>query len=113
MTEEEMRFHHYTMWNRITNAILTSKQVVDIVKMKEEYIKVSHCDLNTCNNCFMCEYAIANYSFEDITTCVKCPSKLEFMYFRGCLSGLYNICVSTDEWKTQVVISSLIRDSWR
>lgn len=112
MTEQEMRFHHYMMWNRITDAILNSENVVNIVKMKEEYIKVSHCDLNTFNNCFMCEYAMANTSIEEITTCSNCPSTLQFIHFRGCLSGLYYICISTSEWKTQAVISSLIRDSW-
>ena len=112
MTTRAMRYHHYRMWDRIACRILETHIPVDIPKMKKEYISALGCKLKTSRDCFMCEYVYNNSSIGDITPCINCPSRLQFMHYRGCLSGLYRTCDKTKEWLTQYTISCLIRDSW-
>ena len=112
MTKEELEMHHYNMWNFIVDTIIETNSVVSITTCKETYCK--SVGLHPKHFCFMCEFAYSMRSNLAPVTCDHCPSVLEMTNDRDyCLSGVYMICCSTSEVRTQVHLARLIRDSWK
>lgn len=112
MTKEEMRTHHYNMWNNIVDKIIDTKHTVDIPDLKYQYCKLN-CLLPR-DTCFMCEYAHTVKLKDQGITCDYCPSKLEMHnYNHSCLSNIYQACILSKDASVQMLLAIAIRDSWK
>lgn len=113
MTREELKMHHYNMWNFIAKEIIRTKTVVDI-----GYCKRIYCDgveLSPLRLCFMCELAYSCRPYYHYDICKYCPSVLQKdgEHVDGCLNGVYEECLDTSHPLIQLHIVELIRDSWK
>lgn len=113
-TDQELKVLHYQMWDYIANNIQEHKRVMNISKVKLEFLESQNIDADSISyNCPMCQYNNQHASLRDITPCIHCPSVLNVSYFRGCLSGIYHLCIYAEYYDEQLTLALAIRDSWR
>lgn len=113
MTKEEvLKVHHYTMWNVIVNTIKETNSTVCIYDLKRAYCEAV--GLRPIDFCFMCEFAYLMNCDESVA-CDHCPSVLQTCYNGkyDCLAGIYRVCSHTSDVHEQLVLSEVIRDSWK
>lgn len=112
-TDQELKDLHYQMWDYIVDKIQEYKRVINITEAKLEFLQSQNIDDSILHNCPMCHYSSSKYkSYCDITPCKHCPSALNVNYIRGCLSGIYELCLYTDSCNCQLTLALAIRDSW-
>ena len=113
MIKEELKMHHYNMWDFIIKSINEANSVARIHEYKEKYCKFV--GLDPIHSCFMCEFAYLMRTDDEPTLCAHCPSVLEMFNDGeyGCLADIYSVCCSTSDIRTQLILARLIRDSWK
>lgn len=112
-TDHGLKVLHYQMWDYIVNKIHEYKRVINIVEAKSKFLESQKIDVDSIPYaCPMCQYNKQHSSF-DCIPCSHCPSCLKVNNVRGCLSGLFGLCMRTDDYQVQLTLALLIRDSWR
>lgn len=113
-TDQELKDLHYQMWDYIVNKIIENQGVINITEAKIEFLESQNIDLDTMPHaCPMCKYNNQRLSLSDLSQCQHCPSSLNVSFFRGCLSGIYNLCLHTKSYSTELILALAIRDSWK
>lgn len=113
-TDKELKDLHYQMWDYIVDKILECKTIINIEKVKLEFLESQNIDFDSIKYaCPMCQYASQHFSLNDYCFCQHCPSTLNVNSFRGCLSGLFGLCRCANNCNIQLTLALAIRDSWK